>query len=250
MKDATKIAIGAGAAALLGWAAHGPFGMGASFVEMLQRNAQTALTGGGIHDVSVTFPTTPLSRVAILDGTPREIDRLGATAMVNAIPGVSFARWAGKEAPAVSADLPEATSPDAPVNTAAPAVPAASPQAVQCQSGIDKVVNGRTLHFRSGSAWLNPESRRIIADVAATLKGCAGLAIEVAGHTDGKGDEAINRLLSDERAKRVRDELVEQGAPAASVSAKGYGSARPLRTGDRLNPSNRRISFTVVKGGA
>ncbi len=106
------------------------------------------------------------------------------------------------------------------------------------------------MSFRSGSAWLNPQSNKMIDDVAAVLKRCRVYGIEIGGHTDGNGDEGVNRTMSQERANRVREALIAKGVPAGAVAARGYGSGRPIRPGNTLDPANRRISFTISRGGA
>jgi OOP family OmpA-OmpF porin len=134
--------------------------------------------------------------------------------------------------------------------SAPPAKPAPPLAANQCQRTIDSALAGRVMSFRSGSAWLNPQSNAMIADVAAALKRCGSYALEVGGHTDGNGTEGVNRAMSQERANRVREALIAKGIPAGTLMAKGYGSASPLRAGNMRDPANRRISFTVTRGGA
>jgi OOP family OmpA-OmpF porin len=120
----------------------------------------------------------------------------------------------------------------------------------QCQKAIDGAVGGRVMSFQSGSAWLNATSLAIIKDVAIALKGCKGYTLDIAGHTDSVGDEGVNRIMSEERAKRVRDALVAKGIAGSAVSAKGYGSSRPIHAGQAADPANRRITFTVNGAGA
>ncbi|WP_443970182.1 OmpA family protein [Sphingobium sp. CR28] len=233
MNDAARIAIGAGAAMLLGWVAHGPLGYGAAFVQDLRERAAITLATGGLPDVSVDFQTQPLSRVAMLSGTAASPKRNMASEILRTVPGISSARWS------------ESAAPDA---QAAPAAETAD--VATCQKSIDRAVDGRALSFRSGSAWLNPQSRRIIRDVAAALKQCPGLIIEVAGHSSGAGREGVNREIAQERAKRVRDDLVAQGAPANAVVTKGYSASAPLQGHGQLDPANRRVTFTLVKGAS
>jgi OOP family OmpA-OmpF porin len=141
---------------------------------------------------------------------------------------------------------------------AAVAIPTPPPKTIsvtplaanQCQRTIDSALAGRVMSFRSGSAWLNPQSNAMIADVAAALKRCGSYALEIGGHTDGNGTEGVNRAMSQERANRVREALIARGIPAGALMAKGYGSASPLRAGNMRDPANRRISFTVTRGGA
>lgn len=259
MHDAIKIAIGAGAAAALALIAHGPLGKGRAFIEALQHRAGDALVARGISAQGLSFQSAPLARVAILNGALPEASRADAAAIVNAVPGVAFTRadkGARPMAGATIADTAEPeprfsapVAPDADIPTTQPTPSAgAAGDAARCQDGVDKAVAGRMLVFRSGSAWLNPQSRRIVADVAAALKGCPGMTVAVGGHSDGHGSETVNKAMSQERARRVRDALIEQGVPAGAVTARGYGSSVPLRPDNPLDPANRRIAFTVTKG--
>ncbi len=233
MTDAARIAIGAGAAMLLGWVAHGPLGYGAAFVQDLRERAAIALATGGLPDVSVDFQTHPLSRVATLSGTSASAKRSMASEILRTVPGISNARWN------------DSVAPDA---HAAPA--AETPDVATCQKSIDKAVDGRALSFRSGSAWLNPQSHRIIRDVAAALRQCPGPVLEVAGHSGGGGREGVNREIAQERADRVRDDLLARGAPANRVVTKGYSASVPLQGHGQRDPANRRVTFTLVKGGS
>jgi OmpA-OmpF porin, OOP family len=76
----------------------------------------------------------------------------------------------------------------------------------------------------------------------------AGTKIEIGGHTDNTGDPNFNTTLSDDRANAVKDELVNLGVDAAMLTAKGYGSEKPIADNNteegRLK--NRRIEFVVA----
>ena len=62
----------------------------------------------------------------------------------------------------------------------------------------------------------------------------------VEGHTDGRGGESYNQLLSERRAAAVVRFLGEQGVNTAKLSARGLGKSKP-RVADPLDPSNRRV---------
>jgi outer membrane protein OmpA-like peptidoglycan-associated protein len=53
--------------------------------------------------------------------------------------------------------------------------------------------------------------------------------------------------LSEQRANAVRDYLIQQGVPAAMLTAKGYGDTKPVATNSTEEGRfrNRRIEFTA-----
>lgn len=133
-----------------------------------------------------------------------------------------------------------------------PAPPEAPEQAAvsKCQKDVDSLMAGKTINFRSGSAYLAPASLAVIKEVAAVLKPCAGMHIEVQGHSDLKGAASINLSMSQARADAVMQGLVDAGIPAGQLSAKGYGSTQPLEqaTTPEANARNRRTIFKVTAG--
>lgn len=52
--------------------------------------------------------------------------------------------------------------------------------------------------------------------------------IQVTGHTDGVGDDASNRTLSEQRAESVRDVLESQMGDTFEIRTEGAGSSEPL----------------------
>ena len=80
------------------------------------------------------------------------------------------------------------------------------------------------------------------------MKGNAAVKLEVGGHTDSDGDAARNQSLSQVRAEAVRKVLVDQGIDGARLTAKGYGSTKPIAKNDSPEgkANNRRVEFTKV----
>lgn len=75
--------------------------------------------------------------------------------------------------------------------------------------------------------------------------------IEVGGHTDSDGTDEKNMLLSQNRAKSVRDAFVTKfGVNPNMLREKGYGESRPKPNNQNRNPDekfqNRRIEYTVI----
>ena len=101
--------------------------------------------------------------------------------------------------------------------------------------------------FDTGKYSLKPGAREKLAKVAGILLAYPGLDIEVGGYTDNVGGDAMNQTLSENRARSVRDYLVEQGVATASVSAKGFGNTLPVATNANATgrQQNRRVELLV-----
>ncbi|NKC30160.1 OmpA family protein [Falsiroseomonas selenitidurans] len=92
--------------------------------------------------------------------------------------------------------------------------------------------------FDTGEDTLRPESDAALAQAAALLRSQPDLRLRVEGHTDAEGDDAFNRTLSQRRADRVRQALVERhGIAPARLTAAGLGEDRPVA--DNATPEGR-----------
>lgn len=58
------------------------------------------------------------------------------------------------------------------------------------------------------------------------------VSLVVEGHTDERGTREYNLALGERRANAVKNFLVAQGVPAASLSTISYGKERPAVSGD------------------
>ena len=101
--------------------------------------------------------------------------------------------------------------------------------------------------FDTGKYSLKPGAREKLAKVAGILLAYPGLNIEVGGYTDSVGGDEMNQQLSQNRASAVRDYLVQQGVPADSVIAKGFGNTVPVASNDTASgrQQNRRVELLV-----
>ncbi len=88
------------------------------------------------------------------------------------------------------------------------------------------------IHFPKNTAELTEEARRSLDALADALDAdaYAGMRFVLGGHTDQDGDEAVNQPLSQARAERAREYLVEEHRIDSSrLVARGFGARDPLR---------------------
>jgi OmpA-OmpF porin, OOP family len=103
------------------------------------------------------------------------------------------------------------------------------------------------LEFETGSTELTPRSRAQITDIARILNAYPSNRVLIAGYTDNTGNEAANLALSRGRAEAVMNALRENGAPAANLTAQGFGSQDPIadNSTEAGRARNRRVTLSI-----
>jgi outer membrane protein OmpA-like peptidoglycan-associated protein len=107
----------------------------------------------------------------------------------------------------------------------------------------------RDINFKTGSAELLPASYAALDYAAGFLKQYPLLRYEVQGHTDSRGGDDLNLLLSAARAASVRTYLISKGIPDSSLIAIGYGKTKPIATNNTAagRALNRRVEFKFIE---
>ncbi|HLZ41984.1 MAG TPA: OmpA family protein [Candidatus Sulfotelmatobacter sp.] len=109
------------------------------------------------------------------------------------------------------------------------------------------IVSMSDVLFDTGKYSLKPGAREKLAKVAGILLAYPGLNVEVGGYTDNVGGDAMNQTLSENRARSVRDYLVQEGVSSQSVSSRGFGNTLPVSSNDNSagRQQNRRVELLV-----
>ncbi|MGN6110736.1 MAG: OmpA family protein [Kofleriaceae bacterium] len=106
------------------------------------------------------------------------------------------------------------------------------------------------INFEYNSAVIQADSFPILDAVVAALQGNPDVElVEVAGHTDQRGDDAYNLELSDRRAAAVVAYLVRKKVDPKRLESQGYGETRPIdpRNTPRAWAKNRRVEFLILR---
>ena len=113
------------------------------------------------------------------------------------------------------------------------------------------IVNMSDVLFDTGSSTLKTGAREKLAKISGIVLAHPGLNLQIEGHTDSVGTEEFNQQLSERRSDSVLDFLAEQGVPASSMTAKGFGKSQPVASNDTAEgrQRNRRVEL-VVSGDA
>ena len=90
-----------------------------------------------------------------------------------------------------------------------------------------------------------------LAKILVAMQEHQEIIINIESHTDQRGSEDYNEILSSKRAAATRSWLIENGIAAERLTAKGFGASQPLIDCNQDNCSeeehqlNRRSVFLV-----
>ena len=109
------------------------------------------------------------------------------------------------------------------------------------------IVNLSDVLFDSGKSTLRPEAREKLAKISGIVLAYPDLKLAIEGNTDSVGSEATNQVLSEQRANSVRDYMLKENIPAASMTSKGLGKTQPVASNDTAEgrQQNRRVEMVV-----
>ncbi|MEV4173699.1 OmpA family protein [Nonomuraea sp. NPDC049709] len=118
-------------------------------------------------------------------------------------------------------------------------------------TGTDLQVNlSSDVLFALNKAMLTPRAKAVLARTAKLIDASPGPSVQVDGHADSSGTDAINNPLSARRAAAVRQALSALVTRQdVRFRAKGYGSRRPLYSNDtdEGRRRNRRVTVAFAK---
>jgi OmpA-OmpF porin, OOP family len=101
------------------------------------------------------------------------------------------------------------------------------------------------INFDTGKAEIKPDSKDTIDKVVSMLKGTPDLKVSIEGHTDNVGDAQKNKVLSEDRAKAVKEALVKAGIETERLTTAGFGQEKPIADNatDEGKAKNRRVEL-------
>lgn len=111
------------------------------------------------------------------------------------------------------------------------------------------IINLKNINFETNSSELTKDALPELKKVIDLLKNNPNIKIEISAHTDDKGSDVYNNLLSERRAKSVVDYLIQNDIPAQRMISKGYGKTKPLvpNTSEQNRAINRRVELKIIE---
>ncbi|MCL7745221.1 OmpA family protein [Guyparkeria hydrothermalis] len=119
---------------------------------------------------------------------------------------------------------------------------------VQRQGDTIRLQAPESITFQTDSAEIQPQFRRTLNDIAASIQQYPNTVVRVEGHTDSTGSASYNQDLSVNRAQSVASYLAQSGVSSSRVQAIGYGESRPIATNStpQGRAQNRRVEILIL----
>ena len=118
---------------------------------------------------------------------------------------------------------------------------------------LDEPILLKHLRWAQGSADIDRIGKTELDQLVERLMVNPTLRIEVAVHSDSRGDAATDRKITQQRADAIKAYLTANGVPGDRIVAKGYGSTRLLNhcvpgveCTEEEHAENRRSTYAVI----
>lgn len=111
-----------------------------------------------------------------------------------------------------------------------------------------KLVMPSGITFDTNRYAIKPEFNETLGKVAQTLVQYEKTYVDVYGHTDSTGNDAINIPLSRNRAQSVANYLTLNGVNSARIGVQGFGASQPIADNgtEAGRAANRRVEIKLV----
>lgn len=105
-----------------------------------------------------------------------------------------------------------------------------------------------TIFFEHAEPQIPDEAESLLPQIAEIFLRVGYQAISVECHSDNVASQAINIPLTEDRARRIKTELVRYGVPDGAVTAVGLGYSDPLvpDAASEVAVSNRRCVIALT----
>ena len=111
------------------------------------------------------------------------------------------------------------------------------------------LISAHGFQFPSVKSEIEANNFPLMNKIIKAINNFPGARIEVTGHTDATGADAINQVLSEKRAEKVASFLIEVGGIAPNlVTFRGFGETRPVASNETREgrAENRRVEIKII----
>lgn len=207
--------------------------------------------GDGVFDYADKCPGTPAEARATVDvnGCPKDTDGDGVADYLDKCPGTPIAARGKVDITGCALDTDLDSIPDYLDNCPTIRGTFNNHGCPELRASVKKLFQKalQGIQFESGKAIIKPKSYSILNEIVKVLQENPSYMVEINGHTDNVGKAEKNQVLSENRAKAVKDYLSNKGVDATRMKSAGYGDMIPVETNTTAQgrAKNRRVEFIV-----
>ena len=121
------------------------------------------------------------------------------------------------------------------------------------RNGVE-LLNVDNITFELNKAEIKKESEKTLGKVIRLMRKYPNMVIDFGAHTDARGPDALNLVLSIRRAQTTVNYLINQGIEATRITGQGFGEKKLLnecsnnvKCTELQHKENKRTEFIVVK---
>jgi outer membrane protein OmpA-like peptidoglycan-associated protein len=113
---------------------------------------------------------------------------------------------------------------------------------------VGQILKMNKLFFKQSTSKISESSYEELNSLYQLLKENPGMIIQLEGHTDFRGNAALNTKLSQDRVEEVKKYLVNKGIKKQRVKVKAFGGSMPLTTEntEEAQQMNRRVEVRIL----
>ena len=114
--------------------------------------------------------------------------------------------------------------------------------------GIKVTLNENTVNFDFNSSNLTSLAKTNLDKLVTVLRNNPDTNINIYGHTDSVGSDAVNLRISAQRAAAVKSYFSAQGISSSRLFTEGLGKSSPVASNDTDagRAKNRRVEFAIT----
>ena len=115
------------------------------------------------------------------------------------------------------------------------------------QNQITELLATQKITFYRNHARIKNSGIKVLNKIIKIIKDIPNVKIEVRGYTDAGGKRSINKWISFQRAKSVKNYLSNHGINSKDIEAKGLGEDDLLDENAPYSPLNRRVEIEIKR---
>lgn len=111
-----------------------------------------------------------------------------------------------------------------------------------------RLIMPNSITFNTNESVMKTSANKVLDSVALVAKEYDKTRLQIVGHTDSTGNNAINQPLSERRAAAVANYLALRGVQGSRISFYGAGSSSPIASNatESGRAQNRRVEIMLI----